>query len=373
MKSRLCVIISGGGTGGHIFPALAIGEWITVRWPEVYVHYVGAQGGMEMQKIPENGFSISGLWVSGFQRGLSWRALKRNLSLPFKIITACWQAFQILRTNSPKLVIGVGGYASLPTVFIAQLLGIPTILAEQNAFPGLANRLLAKRAQAIWLGNEFATRFFVPQNKAVYYVGNPVRTGMASISHEEACASFALNPEKPTVFIFGGSLGAGTFNKTLLTQYLILLNNGIQIIWQTGGTNYEAIIKEVTPQKGLVILPFIKNMAAAYSAATLVVARAGAMTLTELITLQQPAILVPSPNVTDDHQTHNAKSITEKGAGWLITDSNAPEKLIPTILKIFTEPEQITKAKEQLKLIKLPDTQQIILKQIEPYLFSKTK
>lgn len=331
-------IISGGGSGGHIFPALAIAQEIKKRNPEAAILFVGALGKMEMEKIPAAGFDIVGLPIVGFQRSFTFK----NFLLPFKIISSMLKARKVLKKFKPEVVVGVGGYASGPTLKVAASLGIPCVIQEQNSFPGKTNRLLASKVAKICGAYEGLERFF-PAEKIVL-TGNPVRSEMVAIEGKraEALHHFEFVDTKKTLFIVGGSLGARTLNQSVLANLDVLLANDIQVIWQCGKFYSEQIKNETdwTKYPNIRVLDFIARMDLAYAAADLIVSRAGAISISELCLIQKPIILVPSPNVAEDHQTKNAQALVQKNAAYLVKDVDAVETLIPSAIDLLSSTEK---------------------------------
>ncbi len=347
------VIISGGGTGGHIFPALAIAHEIKRRNPDADILFIGANGKMEMEKVPQAGFSIVGLPIAGFQR----RITLQNLWLPFKLIQSLLKAFTVIRRFKPEVVIGVGGYASGPTLQMAQLLGIPTILQEQNSYPGKTNQILARKAKAICVAYPSMNVFF--EASKIQLTGNPVRAEILQdleASKQEAAIFFELDATKPTLLIMGGSLGARTLNHAMRSAISDLSNSGVQVLWQCGKSYQQELLgfQNSLPSQ-IRVFPFIQRMDLAYSLATVIISRAGALSVSELALVSKPAILVPSPNVAEDHQTKNALALVNHGAALLVKDENADSELIPLALKLLKD---ITKQKElamSLKAMALPN------------------
>jgi len=332
------VIISGGGTGGHIFPAIAIANQIKKENPDAEILFIGAEGKMEMEKVPAAGYEIVGLWISGFQRRFTWK----NFVLPFKIIASLWKARKIIKKFKPQAVIGVGGYASGPTVRIASKMGIPTIVQEQNSFPGKTNKILSKTVTKICVAYENLERFF-PKDKIVF-TGNPVRRSVVDIEgiRESSLSEYGLSSENKTVLVVGGSLGAKTLNESLVTKIQILQENNIQLIWQCGKYQHKEML-EMTKNMdmtGVVLEPFITEMQKAYAAADIIVSRAGAIAVSELCIIGKPLILVPSPNVAEDHQTKNAMALVSDAAAVLITDNESRAKLVPKILDLVSNEEE---------------------------------
>ncbi len=343
--SDLRVIISGGGTGGHIFPAIAIANAIKAINPASDILFVGAEGRMEMQRVPEAGYKIIGLHIEGFDR----KHLLKNIKVLVDILNCQRKARKIISDFKPQVVVGVGGYASGPTLKTAAQMGIPTLIQEQNSYAGVTNKLLAKSANRICVAYEGMERFF-PKDKIVM-TGNPVRQTLMDghLSHEEAVATFGLDPQRRTILIIGGSLGARTMNESVLGALDAIASSDVQVVWQTGKYYSKQITERLAKHAkvdNLVVKDFISDMNAAYAAADLVVSRAGASSISELCLLGKPCILVPSPNVAEDHQTKNAMALVNKGAAIMITDSLAPQKLID---------EAISTAKDQTKLKSLSD------------------
>jgi len=347
-------LISGGGTGGHIFPAIAIGKELQEKYPDANIHYVGAKDKMEMQKVPEAGFTIDGLWISGIDRKLS----TKNLSFPFKLISSLWKSFFIIKKHKPDIAIGVGGFASGPLLFMANLLGKPTLVQEQNSYPGITNKLLSKKADKLCVAFEGMERFF-PKNKIVI-TGNPIRPQLLSCdaTASEARRHFGLE-DKPTILIIGGSLGARTINQAIEKDLQLLKEEDIQILWQTGKsyTNEPEVFGKRTV--------FIKEMDLAYRAADLVISRAGASSLSELSALGKACVLVPSPNVTEDHQTKNAMALVNKNAAVLVKDSEALQDLVPTALDLMAHPEKRDELIKNITPLGLKEATKTIVSEIE--------
>ena len=331
MDEELRIIISGGGTGGHIFPAVSIANAIKAKRPDAKILFVGALGRMEMQRVPAAGYEIKGLPIQGFDR--------KNLLKNFKVLYKIWKsqrmAKKIIRDFRPMAAVGVGGYASGPTLNKAAAMGIPCLIQEQNSYAGVTNKLLAKKADKICVAYDNMERFF-PAEKIIM-TGNPVRQALldTKISKEEAIKSFGLDPSKKTILIVGGSLGAGTVNKSVMQHLDEIAESGVQVIWQTG-KYYNADINEQLKGRDLPmikVLDFISDMGAAYKAADLVISRAGASSISEFCLLGTPVILVPSPNVAEDHQTKNAMALVDKDAALYVKDADAPEQVISLALK----------------------------------------
>lgn len=330
-KRKYKILISGGGTGGHIFPALAIAGALKRRL-DADILFVGADNRMEMEKIPAAGYDIKGLPVAGFDRKRPWR----NIGVLLKLRKSMRMARQIVKEFKPDIAIGVGGYCSGPTLKAAQKAGVPTLLQEQNSYAGVTNKLLGGKAEKICVAYDGMERFF-PKEKIVK-TGNPVRATLtAKKDKQKARESFGLHPDQPTLLVVGGSLGALTLNESMEKDLSRILEAGIQVIWQTG-KNFGTRGKEAARcLKGAVVTEFITDMGSAYAAADLVVSRAGAGSISELELLGKPAILVPSPNVAEDHQTKNARALSERGAAILLADSEAREKLADTAIKTIRD------------------------------------
>lgn len=364
------VIISGGGTGGHVFPAIAIANGLVAELPDVKILFVGAKGKLEMEKVPEAGYRIEGLWIAGFQRKLSFR----NLSFPFKLITSLWKAGRIIRQFKPDIAIGVGGYASGPLLYRAARKGLPIVLQEQNSFPGITNRLLAAKADVICVAYEGLDRFFA-QDK-IRVTGNPVRQEIAtaSIGKEAAARSFALDPSRPILLSVGGSLGARTINQSIAAQLGQLLDTGAQLIWQTGKSYYDEYKTwQANYPDQLRIMPFIKDMPAAYGAADVILSRAGAIAVSELCLVGKPVILVPSPNVAEDHQRKNAEALVSTGAAMMVLDEEAEEKLIPAVVALLQDEARQLNLSKAIRAAAKPDAVTAIVDEIVQLIVAHNK
>ena len=400
-------ILSGGGTGGHIFPAVAIANALKIKFPGAQFLFVGAIGKMEMEKVPKEGFEIIGLPIEGLKRSAS----PRNIIVLLKTIQSFWKARKILRTFQPSAVIGTGGYASLPVCFMASRMGITTILQEQNGFAGLTNRLVASRAALICTGFPSMEKFFPAGNWE--FTGNPVRQNIINLgeklnsthelnsangldsgnqmesvnrldskhdldSENAACRQkFGLQPHLPILFITGGSLGARTINQTIFNNLVQLAEANIQIIWQMGlpfAKSHAEKIHQIIESNPALFLspnaprifhaPFIYDMDDAYQAADLVVSRAGAISISEIAVVGKPSILVPSPNVTDDHQTKNAQVLSELNAAMLITDKDAPQTLVNACIELIKDTKKMSEMQEKLEQIAKPKATEIIANRI---------
>ncbi|MFA5973889.1 MAG: undecaprenyldiphospho-muramoylpentapeptide beta-N-acetylglucosaminyltransferase [Lentimicrobiaceae bacterium] len=328
-SDNIRVILSGGGTGGHIFPAVAIANAIRETAPNSDILFVGAKGRMEMEKVPAAGYPIIGLWINGLQRRLT----ADNLMFPFKVISSLYNARKIIKSFKPDVVVGTGGFASGPTLRMASWLGIPTLIQEQNSFPGITNKMLASKADIICVAYQHMDKFF-PASK-IRLTGNPVRHDIEfnTNTRKEALKHFGLSESKTTLLVVGGSLGARTINHSIHDGLSELASSNIQLIWQTGIHFVIPAAKAAAEfkSKGIITMAFIKEMDKAYAAADIVVSRAGAIAISELCITGKPSILVPSPNVAEDHQTKNALSLSLQNAAILVKDTEAPTSLIHTI------------------------------------------
>ncbi len=355
------ILISGGGTGGHIFPALSIANALRRRMPDCEILYVGALGRMEMERVPEAGYEIIGLPVAGFDRKRLWR----NIGVLWKLRKSMVMARKIIRDFQPEIAIGVGGYASGPTLKAAQKAGIPTLIQEQNSYAGVTNKLLAEKAAAICCAYEGMDRFF-PSDRIVL-TGNPVRASLTQcdLTAEEAKAALGFDPQKQLVLAVGGSLGARTINRAIAKSLPAILAEGSQLMWQTGKlyiSEYEQLAKG---RDGSVkISPFISDMAVAYRAADLIVARAGACTISELTLLGKPSILVPSPNVAEDHQRKNAEALAKRGAARMILDADADTQLTDAITDLLRDPQTRNEIATEAARMGLPDADEKIVDKI---------
>lgn len=348
------VIISGGGTGGHIFPAIAIADEIKKRNPLAKVLFVGAKGKMEMEKVPQAGYKIEGLEIAGFQRKFTFS----NFLLPIKIAKSLLKARKIIKRFKPDLVIGVGGYASGPTLKMAQFIGIPTVIQEQNSFPGKTNRILAKKTKCICTAYEGMENFF-PKTRVVL-TGNPVRkelTGESNCERQEAQKVFNLNPELPTVLVIGGSLGAKTLNESMLHGVEEFNTHGVQLLWQCGKHYFEHLQDELIAKdkSNIHLHQFISRMDCAYAAADIIISRAGAISVSELSIVGKPVILVPSPNVSEDHQTKNAMALVDKNAALLVRDADARKVLVDEALKLIKDNHRCQQFSKAIKTLEKPN------------------
>jgi UDP-N-acetylglucosamine--N-acetylmuramyl-(pentapeptide) pyrophosphoryl-undecaprenol N-acetylglucosamine transferase len=358
------VIISGGGTGGHIFPAIAIADAIKRKYPTADILFVGAEGKMEMEKVPKAGYPIVGLPIRGIQRRLTFK----NFFVPFKLIASLCKAKRIIKEKQPDIVIGVGGYASAAVLRVASKRKIPTLIQEQNSYPGITNKWLAGRVSKICVAYENLDRFF-PKEKIVL-TGNPVRNEMVLIEgkREEAFTFFGLDPEKKTILVIGGSLGARTLNMCFKKELKSLLAQDIQLIWQCGGAYFNTLkadLGEDISSKGLYLADFIFNMDLAYAAADLIVTRAGAISVSEVCLVGKPVILVPSPNVSEDHQTKNAKALTFIQAAVLIEDAAVEFSLMDKCIELVKDEEACKLLSQNIAKLGIPDAAERIVNEIE--------
>ena len=362
MEKELRVIISGGGTGGHIFPAVSIANAIKALRPDAKILFVGALGRMEMQRVPAAGYEIKGLPICGFDR--------KNLLKNFKVLYKIWKsqrmAKQIIKDFQPQVAVGVGGYASGPTLNKAAAMGIPCLIQEQNSYAGVTNKLLAKKAEKICVAYEGMERFF-PAEKIIL-TGNPVRQALldTTISREDAIKSFGLDPTKKTILLVGGSLGARTINESVLQHLDLVRSSDVQFIWQTGKYYSAAIAEQLKGQDipNLKVTDFISDMGAAYKAADLVISRAGASSISEFCLIGKPVILVPSPNVAEDHQTKNALALSTRSAAIYVKDAEAPATLLELAIKTVNDEAKLKSLSEHILQMALPNSAEIIAKEV---------
>lgn len=374
MNEHPHIIISGGGTGGHIFPAVSIANAIKELRPGAEILFVGAEGRMEMQRVPDAGYKIIGLPVAGFDRKHLWK----NFAVLMKLARSQWKARKIIKDFKPLVAVGVGGYASGPTLKTAGMMGIPTLIQEQNSYAGVTNKLLAQKARKICVAYEGMEKFF-PADKIIM-TGNPVRQNLFghSITRQEAADLFGLDPAKKTILILGGSLGARTINQTLTAALETMrAHPDIQFIWQTGKIYIEQVKQAIVAFTGeavrhphitaipnLYVTDFIKDMAKAYTLADLVISRAGAGSISEFCLLHKPVILVPSPNVAEDHQTKNALALVNKDAALYVKDAEAMEKLIPTALETVADDNRLQALSSNIARLALPDSARRIAEEV---------
>lgn len=355
------IIISGGGTGGHIYPAISIANECKRRWADCEILFVGAKDRMEMEKVPAAGYQIKGLWISGIQRSLSLK----NLAFPFKVIKSLYDARKIIEKFQPDIAVGTGGFASGPLLFIAHKMRIPTLIQEQNSYPGITNKLLSKRVHKICVASAGLERFF-PKDKLVL-TGNPVRQDLLDSSHlrEEAIAHFQLDAHKKTLLVLGGSLGARRVNQLIESQ-LHALKEEVQIIWQCGKFYYEEYKNK--NQESVHVHAFLDRMDLAYAAADFIISRAGAGSISELCIIGKPVIFIPSPHVAEDHQTKNAQAIIEKDAALMIKEEDLDQNFTTLWKGLYADLELQKKLSENIKKLALPDATKSIVNELEQLL-----
>jgi UDP-N-acetylglucosamine--N-acetylmuramyl-(pentapeptide) pyrophosphoryl-undecaprenol N-acetylglucosamine transferase len=360
--SKLKVILSGGGTGGHIYPAIAIANELKKRFPEAEFLFVGAKDKMEMQKVPQAGYTIKGLWIAGLQRKLTLQ----NALFPIKLLSSLWESRKILKSFKPDVVIGTGGFASGPLLNVANSLNIPTLIQEQNSYPGITNKLLSKKAAKICVAYENLERFF-PKEKMIL-TGNPVRQDLIDVSskREEAINYFKLNPNKKTLLVLGGSLGARRINQLIEKELDHLLAQQVQIIWQCGKLYVDDYSKYNSTQ--VQVVAFIERMDLVYAAANVVVSRAGASSVSELCIIGKPVIFIPSPNVAEDHQTKNAQAIVDKKGAIMIKESALEEEFSLVVEALLKDEGKQELLGENIKKLALPQATVQIVDEIEKLL-----
>ena len=363
MSKELRVVISGGGTGGHIFPAISIANAIKALQPDAKILFIGALGRMEMQRVPAAGYEIKGLPIRGFFRPL-WKLA--NIGVAIDYLKSKWMAKKLLHEFKPDIAVGVGGYASAAALGAANSIGIRTLIQEQNSYAGLANKNLARKAEKICVAYEGMDRFF-PAEKIIL-TGNPVRQNLldTTISQEEAIKSFKLNPEKKTILLVGGSLGARTINESVLQHLDLVKSSDVQFIWQTGKYYSAEIADRLKGQEfpNLIVTDFITDMGAAYKAADLVISRAGASSISEFCLIGKPVILVPSPNVAEDHQTKNALALSTRNAAIYVKDAEAPDTLLQLAINTVQDSAKLKSLSENVLKLALPDSANIIAKEV---------
>jgi UDP-N-acetylglucosamine--N-acetylmuramyl-(pentapeptide) pyrophosphoryl-undecaprenol N-acetylglucosamine transferase len=352
-------IISGGGTGGHIYPAIAIANELQARFPDAEFLFVGASDKMEMQKVPQAGFKIEGLWIAGLQRKLTLQ----NLMFPFKLMSSLWKSRKIIRKFKPNVVIGTGGFASGPLLQAANSFGIPTVIQEQNSYPGITNKLLSKKANAICVAYENLGRFF-PKEKIVF-TGNPVRQDLLDVEskRKEGLSYFKLDADKKTLLILGGSLGARRINQLIAKEIDFLLESGIQIYWQCGKFYYEEY-KHFNDKKNLQVVDFIDRMDLIYAAADYMISRAGASSVSELCLVGKPTIFIPSPNVAEDHQTKNAKAIVDKKGAILLKENELDDQFEAVFSNLLSNESEQNELRENIKKLAKPNATKDIVDEI---------
>ncbi|HLP65678.1 undecaprenyldiphospho-muramoylpentapeptide beta-N-acetylglucosaminyltransferase [Flavobacterium sp.] len=352
-------ILSGGGTGGHIYPAIAIANELKLRFPDAEFLFVGAQDKMEMQKVPQAGYEIEGLWIAGIQRKLT----AQNAMFPLKLISSLWKSKKILRRFKPDAVIGTGGFASGPLLQMANSMNIPTVIQEQNSYPGITNKMLSKKANAICVAYENLERFF-PKDKIVF-TGNPVRQDLLDVDSKrnEGIDYFKLDATKKTLLVLGGSLGARRINQLIEKELDFLLSNGIQIFWQCGKLYYEDY-KKYNDKENVQVVAFIDRMDLIYAAADFVISRAGASSVSELCLVGKPTIFIPSPNVSEDHQTKNAKAIVDKKGAILLKESELDSTFETVFSDLISNENKQKEFSQNIKSLAKPNATKDIVEQI---------
>ena len=364
MKQSVNIILSGGGTGGHIYPAVSIANELKDRFPNANFLFVGAKDRMEMEKVPQAGYEIKGLWISGIQRSLSLK----NLSFPFKLISSLWNAYKIIKKFKPAIVIGTGGFASGPTLYMANRSGVKTVIQEQNSYPGITNKLLSKKADKICVAYDGLDRFF--PSEIIIKTGNPVRQDLLEVEskREEALAYFKLDSSKKTLVVIGGSLGARALNNLIEKQINWLVSNNVQVIWQTGKLYYEEF-KKYNELEGVQTHAFLNRMDLTYAAADILISRAGASSISELCIVGKPVLFIPSPNVAEDHQTKNALAVVDKNAALLLKESEL--EMFENMFSELLNNEKLQKTLSvNIKKLALPNATKDIVKEIEKLMIS---
>lgn len=356
------VIISGGGTGGHIFPAVAIANALKKIDPSTEILFVGANGRMEMEKVPAAGYKIIGLDIQGFQRS----SILKNVLLPYKLLKSVMKARSIIKDFKPDAAVGVGGYASGPLLYAASQMKIPYLIQEQNSFAGITNKILGKDAELICVAFKGMEKFF-PAEK-IRITGNPIRKEAVDIENKRFAAAelLSLSPHKKTILLTGGSLGSGTLNKSMYSGLDKILAADVQLIWQTGKYYYQSVIEQMKGKEhpNIKVLEFLHRMDLAYAAADLVISRAGAGTIAELCAVKKPAILVPSPNVAEDHQTKNAIALVENNAAIMVGDSVAELELIDIALLLIENKDKCKSLADNIGKMALPDADEVIAREV---------
>jgi UDP-N-acetylglucosamine--N-acetylmuramyl-(pentapeptide) pyrophosphoryl-undecaprenol N-acetylglucosamine transferase len=355
------VIISGGGTGGHVFPAIAIANALKKLNPTTEILFVGALGRMEMERVPAAGYKIIGLDIQGIQRG----SLLKNLLLPFKLIGSILKSIRIIKDFKPDAAVGVGGYASGPLLYAASFKNVPYLIQEQNSFAGITNKRLGKKAKKICVAFDGMEQFF-PADKLVK-TGNPVRRASVDIAgkREQGLQEFKLSPNKKTLLVIGGSLGARTLNHSVLADLEKIVEADVQLIWQTGKYYYEDVMRRLgNPHPNIRVMAFLNSMDLAYAAADVIISRAGAGTIAELCIVGKPVILVPSPNVAEDHQTKNAQSLVQNNACEFIADKDAKEQLVSTALELLNNDMKRKSLGDNISKLALPDADEVIAREV---------
>lgn len=356
------VIISGGGTGGHIFPAVAIANALKKISPDTEILFVGANGRMEMEKVPAAGYKIIGLDIQGFQR----KSILKNLLLPYKMLMSLLKSRSIIKNFKPDVAVGVGGYASGPLLFAASFMKVPYLIQEQNSYAGITNKNLGKNAKKICVAFDGMEKFF-PANK-ILITGNPIRKETVKIEgkRDAAFEFFGLSPWKKTILVTGGSLGAGTLNKSMMAGIDKIVAQNVQLIWQTGKFYNQSINNQLQGNEhgNIKVLEFLQKMDLAYAAADVIISRAGAGTIAELFVVRKPVILVPSPNVAEDHQTKNALALVKNNAALLVTDLEAEANLVDVALQLLNDEQKCSELCENIGKMALPDADEVIAREV---------
>lgn len=360
MEKKVKFIISGGGTGGHIYPAIAIANELKTRFPDAEFLFVGAKDKMEMQKVPQAGYNIKGLWISGIQRKITMQ----NLMFPFKLISSLWKSFIIIKKFKPNVVIGTGGFASGAVLKVATILGIPTLIQEQNSYPGITNKLLAKKANAICVAYEGLDTFF-PKDKMIV-TGNPVRQDLLDIDDKriEGLTYFGLDSTKRTLLVLGGSLGARRINQLIATEIDFLLELGVQIVWQCGKLYFDEY-NHFNKKGNVHVLAFIDKMDLAYAAADVIISRSGASSVSELCIVGKPTVFIPSPNVSEDHQTKNAQAVLNKKGAIMLKETDLDENFKKVFADLISNDEKQAKLSKKIHKLALPNATKEIVNEIE--------
>lgn len=364
--TNIKVVISGGGTGGHIYPAIAIAHEVKHRYPKASILFVGAEGRMEMEKVPKAGFDIIGLPMAGIQRRLTWK----NLLVPFKLFNSLRKARTVIKSFGPDVVVGVGGYASAPLLWAGTAKKVPALIQEQNSFAGLTNKILGKRVDAICVAYDQMEKYFPAQK--IVLTGNPVRTDILDLEgkRSEALAHFKLDQNKKTILVIGGSLGARTINEAILAGLSEIDFSAYQLIWQTGKWFIDQATQAVANKQGVYVSDFIYQMDWAYAAADVVVSRAGALSVSELCLAAKPVVFVPSPNVSEDHQTKNAMALVNQQAALMVSDADAKSKLIPELNLLLGDPQKQAKLTASIALLAKPNATKEIVNELEKIIAS---
>ena len=359
-------LISGGGTGGHIFPAIAIANALKRRYPEIIIQFVGASDRMEMQKVPEAGYPIKGLWIAGYQRG----QIIKNILLPFKILWSLLCSFWICWRFNPDVAVGVGGYASAPMLYAASFLNVPCLIQEQNSYAGITNKILGNKVQKVCVAYEDMSRFF--PTAEIVMTGNPVRKDLKDVAalKKEGLKFFGLKENKTTVLVIGGSLGAKSINEAIEKHLSSIEKLNVQLLWQTGVAYAEKsnVLCSSLNNSGIKCMPFIKEMKYAYAVADIVISRAGALSISELCVLSKAAILVPSPNVTEDHQRKNAMALVDKKAALMLEDKEVKEYLLSFLSELIKDEEKQLLLRSNINKLSFEDADERIVDEIEKML-----